>query len=94
MARLTLRIQPGARTTRFSGRHGDHLKLAVAAPPVDGAANDEARRFLARTFGVRRRDVRIVIGARSRTKHFELDGLTADDLAARLADLLDPPPRG
>lgn len=78
MARLTVRVQPGARRTGWTGWFGDHPKLAVAAPPVDGAANEEVRRFLAAQFGVRARDVRLVLGLASRTKHFELDGVDED----------------
>ncbi|MCB0967473.1 MAG: DUF167 domain-containing protein [Ilumatobacter sp.] len=88
MARLTVRVQPGARRSGFTGWFGDHPRLAVAAPPVDGAANDECVRVLATTFGVRRRDVRLVVGAASRTKHFEIDGLDEDDLAAELTRLI------
>lgn len=88
MARLTVRVQPGARRSGFTGWYGDHPKLAVAAPPVGGAANDECRIVLARSFGVRRRDVRLVIGAASRTKHFEIDGLDDADLAAALDRLI------
>jgi uncharacterized protein len=84
MARLTVRVQPGARTSRFVGWFGEHPKLAVAAPPVGGAANDEAIRVIAAAFGVRRRDVRLVIGAASRTKHFELDGVDEEQLRATL----------
>ena len=88
MARLTVRVQPGARRSGFTGWYGDHPKLAVAAPPVDGAANEECRKVLATTFGVRPRNVRLVIGAASRTKHFEIDGLDEDELLAALDRLI------
>ena len=90
MARLTVRVQPGARRSGFTGWYGDHPKLAVAAPPVDGAANEACRTVLAETFGVRRRDVRLVVGAASRTKHFEIDGLDEVDLDAALDRLIGP----
>ncbi len=88
MARLVVRVQPGARTTRFNGWFGDHPRLAVAAPPVGGAANEVARQAIASAFDVPTRRVRLVIGARSRTKHFEIDGIDADAVEARLHDLL------
>jgi uncharacterized protein len=88
VARLTIRVQPGARRTAFTGWYGDHPRLAVAAPPVGGAANDEACRFIARAVGVSARDVRVVVGASARTKHFVIDGATDDDVAALLAQLI------
>ncbi len=88
MARLTVRVQPGARRTGFVGWFGEHPKLAVAAPPVDGAANDEARRWLAELLGVRRRQVRLVVGAASRTKHFEIDGVDDATVQRSVADAI------
>jgi uncharacterized protein YggU (UPF0235/DUF167 family) len=88
VARLTVRVQPGARRTGFTGWYGDHPRLAVAAPPVGGAANDEACRFLARAFGVRARDVRVVVGASARTKHFVVDGVADEDVAAVLTRVI------
>lgn len=86
-ARLDLRVQPGAGQTRFAGWYGDVAKLAVAAPAVDGAANAAAIVALADMFGVRRRQVRLVSGANSRNKRFEIDGLTAGELRRRLSEL-------
>ena len=45
---LSVHIQPKASTTECVGIYGDAIKIRVAAPPVDGAANDELIRFLAR----------------------------------------------
>ncbi len=88
MARLTVRVQPGARRSGFVGWYGDAPKLAVGAPPVGGAANDEARRVIAEVFGVPRRQVRLVLGAAARTKHFEVDGVDATALRRRLDEVL------
>ena len=44
---LDLRVQPGAKRTEVAGMHGERVKIRLAAPPVDGAANDELVRFLA-----------------------------------------------
>ena len=59
--------------------------VAVAAPAVDGKANEAVRRAVAQAFGVRARDVTVVSGARSRDKVLEIDG--ADE--ARLTALLN-----
>lgn len=92
MGRLTVRIQPGARRTGYAGWFGDHPKVAVAAPPVDGAANDVLVVWLAGELGVRRRDVRIAIGASSRTKRLEVDGLDDDEIAALVVAANPKPP--
>lgn len=87
MGRLVVRAQPGARRTAFAGWHGDLPRVAVAAPPVDGAANDELTRFLAGALGLRARQVRLVGGAGSRTKRFEIDGLDEAQIGTRVAGL-------
>ena len=87
-ARLTLHVQPRARRTEVAGLHGAALKIRLAAPPVDGAANDELVRFLAEQLGVPCRAVRLVAGAGARRKVVEVDGVAADD-AMRV--LLTPP---
>ena len=83
-----MRVQPGARRSGFVGWFGEIPKLAVAAPPVDGAANDEVIAALADAFGVRPRHVRLVGGASSRTKRFEIEGLDEAEIESVLARLL------
>ena len=73
---LDLHVQPGAKRTEVAGTHGDRLKIRLAAPPVDGAANDELVRFLAEAFGVPRRNVTIVTGATARRKRVRVLGAT------------------
>ena len=84
MARVHVRVQPGARTTRWAGWFGELPKLAVKAPPVDGAANAAVAAELAALLGVPTRAVRLVGGASSRTKRFEVDGVTDAQVAAAL----------
>ena len=86
-----MRIQPGARTTRWAGWYGELPKLAVQAPPVDGAANAAAQAALAELFGVPARAVRLIGGAAARTKRFEVDGRTDAELRARLRERLGAP---
>ena len=82
-ARLTLHVQPRAGRTEVRGRHGDAIKLRIAAPPVDGAANAEIERFLAERLGVPKRAVTIAHGAAARRKVALVEGLTTAD-AVRL----------
>ena len=85
MARLTVKVHPRARRSALAGRIGDAWKLALAAPPVDGKANDECVRYLAELAGVPRSRVRIVMGLTSRLKVVEIEGVPQEDLERRLA---------
>jgi uncharacterized protein (TIGR00251 family) len=61
-------VQPGASRSEFAGKHGDRLKVRLAARAVDGKANEALVEFLAAHYRVPRRSVRIVSGLRSRRK--------------------------
>ena len=66
---LQLQVQPGASRSEWAGRYGERaLRLRVAAPPVDGKANEACRRFLAETLGVPTSQVSIVRGESGRSK--------------------------
>lgn len=81
---LLVQVQPRARTTEITGWYGEAVKIRVAAPPVNGAANDELVRFLAQRLGVARSRVRLAAGAAGRRKRIEVLGLGADEVRARL----------
>ena len=80
MARLAVKIHPRARRSAVTGRFGEAWKLDLAAPPVDGKANDECVRFFAELAGVPRARVRIVTGLTSRMKVVEIEGVPQDEL--------------
>ena len=82
--RLTLHIQPRASRTELAGRHGDALKVRVAAPPVDGAANAELVRFLAELLGVAKSAVEIVSGVSGRRKVVRVVGVGPAEAEHRL----------
>ena len=84
---LRVHVQPGARQDEPAGRHGGRLKLRIAAPPVDGAANERVVEVVARLFGLRRGDVELVGGATSRRKDLVLSGLSLEIARARLEEL-------
>lgn len=71
---ITLHVQPGARRTEVAGLHGDALKIRLAAPPVEGKANAKLVEFLAESFAVPARAVRVVRGEKSREKVVEIAG--------------------
>jgi uncharacterized protein (TIGR00251 family) len=85
MARVTVKVHPRARRTAVTGRFGEAYKLDLAAPPVDGKANEECVRFFAELASVPRTQVRIVTGQTSRMKVVEVDGVAQGDLEQRLS---------
>lgn len=87
--RLRLQIQPRASRTAVAGLHGDSLRIRLAAPPVDGAANDELIRFLAALLGVPTRAVGITAGHAGRRKTVRVEGVDAA-AAARALGLQEP----
>ncbi len=68
-------VQPRAGRTEITGRHGDALRIRVAAPPVDGRATDAARRVVASALGVAPSAVEVVGGEHSRLKRLLVAGL-------------------
>ena len=62
---LDLHVQPGASRSEFAGRHGERIKVRLAARAVDGKANEALVAFLSDHFKVPRRSVRIVSGLKS-----------------------------
>lgn len=82
--RFAVRAQPRASRSEVVGVHGDALRVRLAAPPVDGEANDELVRCLARWLGVPRRAVNLVAGATGRNKVVEIEGVTAAEVERAL----------
>jgi uncharacterized protein (TIGR00251 family) len=81
---VDVHVQPRAGRTAVVGRHGAALKVRVAAPPVDGRANDATCALLAEVFGVAPRAVAVVSGGSSRTKRVRVDGVDAAVAGAAL----------
>jgi len=71
---LILHVQPGAKKTSVAGLHGDALKIRLAAPPVEGRANEALLRFIADFFKVPLRNVQLKQGEQSRHKRVEVHG--------------------
>ena len=82
---LTLHIQPGAKKTEFAGLHGDALKIRLAAPPVDGKANEALIRFIADTLSLAKSAVSLKSGQTSRRKVVEVQGASVASVAGLLA---------
>lgn len=82
--RIPVRAQPRASRSELAGEYDGALKVRLAAPPVEGAANEELVRFLARLLGVPKSAVRVVSGDTGRNKMVEVDGVALDDVARAL----------
>ena len=82
--RLDVRARPRAHKSRLVGAREGALEVQLAAPPVDGAANDELVRTLAAALGVAKSAVHIVRGETGRNKLVEIQGLGESELRARL----------
>ena len=74
--RLKIYVQPGGRKSELLGEFDGALKVRIAAPPVEGKANDEVIVFFAKLFGVAKRDVTLTKGQQSRNKTLEIQGVT------------------
>ncbi len=81
---LVIHVQPRAKRTEVAGWHGDAIKIRLAAPPVDGAANTELIRFLADRLGVPQASIRLAAGVASRRKRVELEGVEREVACDRL----------
>lgn len=77
---IRIHCQPRASKTEIVGMHGDSLKVRLAAPPVDGAANIKLCQFLSEYFGVSQQNVKILSGHRSRKKRVLIQGKTVLEL--------------
>jgi uncharacterized protein (TIGR00251 family) len=75
---LHLHVQPGASRTEIVGLHGDALKIRLAAPPVEGRANEVLLRYLAEVFEVPLRQVELRAGATGRKKRVAILGSPVD----------------
>jgi uncharacterized protein (TIGR00251 family) len=78
-------VQPRASRDRIGPVHGDRIKVAVTAPPVDGEANAAVVALIARALGVARGAVEVVAGAGSRRKTVRIRGATRSALEAAIA---------
>jgi hypothetical protein len=83
-ARISIYVQPRANKTSIAGMHDGCVKVRLAAPPVDGAANAALIEFVAERLRIARSRVRIVTGQTSRRKVVEVDGVTPEQLANAL----------
>jgi|SRR5688572_18261947 uncharacterized protein len=83
-ARISIYVQPRASKTEIAGLHDGCVKIRLAAPPVDGAANAALVEFIAARLNVAKSKVRVVTGSSSRRKVIEVEGVSAAQLSQAL----------
>jgi uncharacterized protein (TIGR00251 family) len=81
---LRVRLTPRAGRSQIDGWDGDLLRVRVAAPPVEGRANDVLLRLLAEALDVPLSRLRLVRGRTSREKVVAVEGVSGEDVRARL----------
>lgn len=88
---LRVYVQPRSSRNRIYGIHGDSLKVAITAPPLEGRANKAIILLFAKLFSVPKKDVTLLAGEQSRIKTLLFSGLSAADLKERLLSHLESP---
>lgn len=78
---FAVRVVPRASKSEIAGAHDGALKVRIASPPVDGAANAELVKLLAKTFNVSKSEVEITGGQTSKTKQVKISNATGAKLA-------------
>src|SRR5262249_22195293 len=86
---LRVHVQPAAGRTHVAGRHGNALKVRVAAPPGGGRANDAVAALIAELFGVAPSSVALAGGGTSRVKRFRVAGIEPDEARRRIEQAVD-----
>ncbi|XP_070185023.1 UPF0235 protein C15orf40 homolog [Littorina saxatilis] len=85
---IRILAKPGAKHNSVTGSKdvsSEGVGVQIAAPPVDGEANTELVRYMARVLGLRKSDVSLDKGSRSRNKSLVVSGgLTREDVLSRL----------
>lgn len=89
MTRLSVRVQPGARSDALlgwtrDGRGGEVLKIRLRAPAVEGKANAALIEFLAQSLGLRRSQFALLRGEKAREKIVAVEGMTMEEIKRRL----------
>ena len=86
---LKVRVTPGAKKSGILGEADGRLRVRLQAPPVEGKANRELLRFIARELGLKKNRVRLAGGEKSREKTVLLEGLLLPEAHDRLKSVLN-----
>jgi len=86
---FAVRVQPRASKGGVAGELDGALKIRLAAPPVDGEANEELIRLLAKLFGAARQQVALLSGLTSKNKLVRVSGISAEEVERVLAEAMN-----
>ena len=81
---LSVYVQPNASKSKVVGKHDEKLKIALDAPPVDGAANAALLNFLATLLNCSKKQIQLVRGEKNRSKVVSIHGQTMDQIVAAI----------
>jgi uncharacterized protein (TIGR00251 family) len=87
-ALLRIVVQPNATKTRFVGEYDSRLKIALQAPPVDGAANEALLEFVAKALGISKKTVALVNGMKGRKKTILISDTSEEKIRACLTEAM------
>ena len=86
---VDVRVTPRASRSEVVGMQGGMLKVRLTSPPVNGAANEELVKLIAKTFGVPKRDVEIITGQTSKSKRLRISNVSQRSLEALINEKTD-----
>ncbi|KAL0117339.1 hypothetical protein PUN28_010295 [Cardiocondyla obscurior] len=86
---IKIQAKPGAKRNNITDISEETVGVAISAPPTEGEANAELIEFLASVFDVRKSNVSLKRGARSRQKEVVVSGITTEQVLAKLKGVMD-----
>ncbi len=85
---LKIIVRPKAKRTMFLGLHDNMVRLSVSGPPVDGKANREVISYLADVFGLKKKEVKIIVGKHSRKKVCSIGNIDEEEVRQKVGMFL------
>ena len=84
--RLAVRVTPGAKRNSITGFTGGVWRIKIAAPPVEGKANEALVNYLSEVLGVRKNSFYLMKGETNRNKLLSVKGITPEEIATKLSE--------
>jgi uncharacterized protein (TIGR00251 family) len=81
---LRVKLLPKSSRNQIVGQEGDHIKVKVTSPPIEGRANKALIDLLAKNLAVPKSHIEIISGKSSRLKSIRIDGLTLEEITRKL----------